>query len=166
MKLYLIRHAIAEEHAPGRRDAERALTPEGQEKMRRAARGLREIGVEIERILTSPIRRARETADIVAEALGRTEVRELPELSPGSEPSRLLASLEPWRDADALALVGHEPDLGQLASFLLAGSPSTCSLPFRKGGVACFDGELLPGMQRLQLEWLLTPKQLRALGRS
>ncbi|MGH7819460.1 MAG: phosphohistidine phosphatase SixA [Candidatus Binatia bacterium] len=161
MKLYLVRHAIAESAAAS--DAERALTEEGKDKMRRAAQGLRAIDVSLDLLLTSPLRRARETAEILAETL-RAQVRVLEELASGADPRLVLGALRPYHDRSALALVGHEPDLGKLASVLLAGSPTTCPLPFKKGGVACFDGELLPGTQRVELEWFLTPKQLRTLA--
>jgi phosphohistidine phosphatase, SixA len=69
MDLYLLRHAIAEERSNDGSDSARMLTPEGAEKMRIGARGLRRLGVQLDRLLTSPLTRARETADIVGAAL-------------------------------------------------------------------------------------------------
>ncbi len=69
MDLYLLRHAIAEERSNDGSDSARALTPEGAEKMRIGARGLQRLGVHLDRLLTSPLTRARETADIVGAAL-------------------------------------------------------------------------------------------------
>jgi phosphohistidine phosphatase len=164
MDLYLIRHAIAEESSPTGRDAERALTTEGKAKMRRCAAGLRAIDVRLDLILTSPYRRTVETAEIVAEALGGVETHVLQELAAGGEMGVLLAALRPYRQVEALALVGHQPDLGHLASQLMSGSPSSCPLPFKKGGVACLEIPLPRGPLRGELVWFVTPKQLRALS--
>ena len=166
MQLYLVRHAIAEVVTASGSDADRALTDEGRDKMTRAVRGLVEIGVTFDRILTSPLRRAKETAEILAEGLGGVEIGVAPELAAGASPQNVLDAAGAHAEADGLALVGHQPDLGQLASVLLSGSPSTCPLPFRKGAVACFEGEIVAGgRHRMELEWFVTPKQLRAIGR-
>ncbi len=179
MKLYLVRHAIAEERSPSADisrastiktktkpatpDAERALTPQGKAKMMRAAQGLRKIKVRPDTILTSPLRRARETAEILAEALGGIEIEVLDELAPGTELFSVVAALRRYHSLKALALVGHQPDLGYLASFLLAGTPSACELNLKKGAVACLEGELSDNATACSLLWLLPPKLLRTL---
>ncbi len=179
MKLYLVRHAIAEERSatadirrgsgikaksrPTTPDAERALTPQGKAKMTRAAQGLRKIKVRPDAILTSPLRRARETAEILAEALGGIKIEVLEELAPGTELSSVVAALRRYHSLKALALVGHQPDLGYLASFLLAGAPSACNLTFKKGSVACLEGEISDNATGCSLVWLLPPKFLRTL---
>jgi phosphohistidine phosphatase len=162
--LYLIRHAIAEEAAPSGNDADRALTSDGKARMRRAAEGLRALEVRLDLLLTSPCRRAAETAEIVARALGGVETQVLSELAAGADISALLTALRPYRHVEALALVGHQPDLGLLASQVMTGSPSTCPLAFKKGGVACFEIPAPRGALRGDLLWLMTPKQLRALA--
>jgi phosphohistidine phosphatase len=164
MNLYLIRHAIAEDSERSGRDADRALTDEGKERMRQAAEGLRASGVRLDLVLTSPYRRAVETAAIVAAALGGVECRELPELAAGAVPATVLAALRPYRTLEALALVGHQPDLGHLASQLLTGSADVCAIAFKKGSVACFEIDTPRIPLRGELAWLLTPKHLRALG--
>ena len=181
MKLYLVRHAIAEERsAPadtGRAsatktkskasaandDAERALTAQGKAKMARAAQGLRKAKVRLDQILTSPLRRARETAEIVAGELGGTKIEALDELAPGAEPSAIVAALRRYQSLRAIAVVGHQPDLGYLASFLVAGSPNACNLNFRKGSVACLEGDLADDAMSCGLLWLMPPKLLRSL---
>lgn len=179
MKLYLVRHAIAEERSatadagrasavkakgkPATPDAERALTPQGKAKMVRAAQGLRKIKVRPDAILTSPLRRARETAEILADGLGGIKIEVLEELAPGTELFSVVAALRRYHGLKALALVGHQPDLGYLASFLLAGTPSACNLSFRKGSVACLEGELSDNATGCSLVWLLPPKLLRTL---
>lgn len=165
MQLYLVRHGIAENVSASGSDADRTLTDEGRDKMARAVRGLVEIGVTLDRIVTSPLLRAKETAEILAEGLGGVEIDVASELAAGASPQKVLA-VAAHTEADGLALVGHQPDLGRVASVLLSGSPSTCPLPFRKGAVACFEGEIVPGGgHRMDLEWFVTPKQLRAIGR-
>ena len=164
MDLYLIRHAIAEESSVSGRDADRALTAEGKVKMRRCAAGLGAIDVRPDLILTSPSRRAAETAEIVAATLGGVETHVLAELAAGGELEALLAALRPYRQVEALALVGHQPDLGHLASQVMSGSPSSCPVPFKKGGVACLEIPAPRGPLRGELVWFMTPKQLRALA--
>ncbi len=161
MILYLVRHAIAEDSSASGRDADRALTTEGKAKMRRAAAGLAALEVRLGRILTSPYRRAVETAEILAAALGSVETRVLPELAAGADPTAVLAALRPHRQVDALALVGHQPDLGYLSSQVMTGRPDACPLPFKKGAVACFEIAEPRGSLRGELSWFLTPKQLR-----
>src|ERR1700745_3310838 len=107
MELYLVRHAIAEESSSTGRDADRALTREGEAKMRRVAQGLRAIEVRLDLILTSPYRRAAETAEVLAAPLGGVERRALGELAAAGDIGALLAALRPYRQVEAVALVGH-----------------------------------------------------------
>lgn len=165
MDLYLVRHAIAEESAASGKDADRALTAEGKSRMRAAAEGLRALGVQFDLLLTSPYRRAVETADIVSRVLGGIETRVLPELAAGGDLPALLTALRPLRQAQSLALVGHQPDLGYLASQVMTGSPDACPLAFKKGGVACFEIPTARGPLRGDLLWLMAPKQLRAVAK-
>jgi len=179
MKIYLVRHAIAEAHgvspdlvrAAAKKskpfavngDSDRALTEQGKSKMARAAQGLRKIKVDLDLVLTSPLRRARETAEIVAGQLGGVKIETLDALSPGAEPSAVITALRHHQDLRSIALVGHEPDLGHLASFLLAGSPSACHVTFKKGAVACLEGDLADEATSCSLLWLMPPKMLRSL---
>jgi phosphohistidine phosphatase len=163
MDLYLVRHAIAEGASSSGRDADRALTADGKGKMRRAAQGLRELDVRLDLILASPYRRTVETAEILASVLGGVDTRVLPELAAGAEVVPLLAALRPYRHLEALALVGHQPDLGIFASQIATGSPSACPLAFKKGAVACFAIHAPRNSLRGDLVWFMTPKQLRAV---
>ena len=164
MELYLVRHAIAEDSSSTGRDADRALTREGEAKMRRIAQGLRAIELRLDLILTSPYRRTAETADILAAVLGGVERRVVAELAAAGDTGALLAALRPYRQIEAVALVGHQPDLGHLASHIMTGSPDLCPLPFKKGGVACLEIPSPRGNLRGDLAWFMTPKQLRALS--
>jgi phosphohistidine phosphatase len=163
MDLYLVRHAIAEDHsATG--DADRALTPEGKAKMAQATRGLRKLKLRPDLILTSPLRRARETAEILAQGLDEPKVEVMRELSPAAAVASVIPALRPHARRPSLALVGHEPNLGHLASLLLAGTESRFALEFKKGGVACIAAELSgEGVRGAVLRWLVTPKFLRSL---
>jgi phosphohistidine phosphatase len=167
MELLVVRHAPAGDREEFLRthddDRERPLTGKGARRMRRGARALRRLVPELDLIVSSPLRRAAETAAIVAdEAYGGVEVVELEALAPGAPRAdrvRFLAE----RDPEArLALVGHAPDLDEDVSWLLAG----VSHPFvqlGKGGACLLDlpGEIDAG--RAELQWLLALRQLRRL---
>lgn len=167
MRVYLIRHGIAVPRgSPGIiDDAARELTADGIKKMRRAVRALVRLGVDLERIWSSPLIRARQTADILAEAFPEAgSVRSLRALAPECNFDRILAILLKSGSLNEVALVGHEPDLGVLAGLLLTGRRVPL-VEFKKGGAACIDLE--PAVQpcRGRLVWLLTPRQLRLLSR-
>lgn len=163
--LYLVRHARAEERAATGDDADRRLTAEGARRMRRAAAGLARLGVAPDAILTSPRVRAEQTATILAEALApRLSLDVYPPLDAGHRPAEVLAGLHRYRTAGALMLVGHQPDLGRLASYLLTGSPDTVPLPFKKGAVAAIEVSGLPPNGCGVLRWFVTARQLAAMA--
>ena len=164
--LYLVRHAIAEEHAASGRDEDRRLTPEGAGKMRRAALGLQGLGVAPGAIWSSPLVRARQTAEILSAVLGgggKVTLRDV--LAPGHPSAAVLEAVRALRGVRSVMLVGHEPDLGRLGSYLLTGSPSRAQLPFKKGATAAFELGADAAGAPAELRWFLTPRQLRALGR-
>ncbi len=164
MLLYLVRHAIAvdREAHNGYDDASRALTEKGIDKMRRNVRGLDRLGVCLDEIWSSPLLRAHQTADLLAESANfQGQVRTLPCLAPGGDYAQVLRELQQSGDRPAIALVGHEPDLGELLGVLLTGRP-TSFITFKKGGVACVEIEKLIHPLKGELRWLLTPKLLRA----
>ena len=161
-----MRHAIAEPRDSTRwpDDAQRPLSPEGVELFRLAARGLQRIGVEVEAVLASSYARAWGTAEILSEEAGWPEPAAAPELEPTSSPTAAL-EVAASRTESMLALVGHEPDLSQLASLALTGDAHAVAIQFKKGGVAClsFGGASVAG--RAELRWSASPKILRQLGR-
>lgn len=169
MQLLVIRHAIAEDReafsVTGQPDDLRPLTPRGRRRMRRAAAGLRRVVPELGVLATSPLTRAAQTAGILADAYGGVPVESWNELSPGASPSMLVDRLRSLRvEAGPVAVVGHEPDLGELVSWLLTGR--TGSFVEMKKGAACLLGfEGPPDPERARLLWLLTPGQLRRLER-
>ncbi len=166
--LLLLRHGIAEDPGEAQTDEERRLTGEGRRKVREVAEGMRALQLPVDVILTSPLRRTRETAAIVAGAyeLDDTAVIDAPALAPGGGPDRVLAALQPHARAGAVLLVGHQPDLGELASTLLVGTPGLVPLPFKKAGLAVISVASLPPRAAGTLESFLTPAQLRRIGRA
>lgn len=166
MNIYLVRHAIAVERDPRGRmdDAARRLTPLGIDRMRRSVRGLVAVGVQFDSIWTSPLARARETAELLAELPGYSGGIEIVDALAGSgDHDRLIQRIAAF-DGDHLALVGHEPDMGELASILVFGSIAGM-FRFKKGGVARIQtGDDASSPIRGELHWLLTPKQLRQLA--
>jgi phosphohistidine phosphatase len=164
MHLYVVRHGVAEVTAASGLDRDRRLTGAGREKMRRAARGLARLGVTVDLLLTSPLPRASETADLLAAALpSAPEPRVFEPLTTGTGPVELLRQLRSHREVDGLMLVGHEPTLSGLIALLLTGSPQGASIALKKGAVALLElGRLAPHGEA-SLSWLLTPRVLRKI---
>jgi phosphohistidine phosphatase len=165
--IYLVRHGIAAPASSGMSDNDRALTPDGKRKMRRIAVGLKRLGVAPDVVLSSPLRRAEETATVLINTLARELHAEIYQpLAPGHEAPEVVKGLRPYRAARELVLVGHQPDLGRLASHLLTRSTSLAPLPFKKGAVAAIRVAAIPPRAAGVLVWFMTPKQLRAAGAS
>lgn len=168
MELYLIRHGVAQQLGLKNdfTDEKRTLTAEGRERMREAARGLRKLGVQLDLLLTSPLVRAVETAELVAEALGlsKKEIIETGRLAPGGSAEDLFAEIKGHTGVESAALVGHEPYLGELAARMVQSS-GRLAMNLRKGSVCCINiVETVPSF-RGELLWLMTPKQLRLLAK-
>ena len=168
MNLYLMRHGIAlpADDPSVAHDGERPLTPKGIKRTRKSARGLRRLNIPFDVILTSPVLRARQTADIVAGVLGAEAlVQELSSLAPESTVDHLLFGLTRYQKYEHLLLVGHEPLLGNALSFLFGGQRANGAMvEFKKGALCCFAIDALSPPGRAKLRWFLTPKQLRLLG--
>ena len=165
LELYLVRHAIAEtrgEEWPD--DDERPLTARGVARFREAVDGLRTLDTEVDEIFTSPLVRARQTAEILAAGLarGKPAVRTLDALAPGHDPPSVLAQLARAVRRRRVALVGHEPGLGELAAHLIGAGRA---LPFKKGGICRIDVESLASRRAGALAWFVTPKLLRGLSK-
>jgi phosphohistidine phosphatase len=162
MRLLIIRHAVAVERGTqGIPDDERPLTPAGERRFKKAARGLRRVAPRPDAILSSPLPRAWRTAEIAAAAFGRLAPEKTPALVDGSL-TDLARALAPYGAESTVALVGHEP---QLSGFLaeLLGSRAAERLTFRKGGAALVEvpADLAGGGTLL---WFLTPKLLRGFA--
>jgi phosphohistidine phosphatase len=169
MNLYLLRHGIAAAAGdePGiESEGERPLTLKGVKRMRKAAKGLRRMGIAFDAILTSPLLRARQTAEIVAEALGlESQLQEISGLAPESSVENLLFGLKRFQNREHLLLVGHQPLLGATAAFLLHGKDRPhLDIELKKGGLCAIEIDALPPGEPGTLHWLLAPKQLRMLA--
>lgn len=167
MHLLVVRHAIAMERDEfahsGRPDSDRPLTDTGRRRMRKNARGLQRISPLPDLIATSPWLRAADTARVVAETLGVERMETVDEMLPDRHPRDLAAWLTDRGALATVAVVGHEPHVGELVTWFLGGRDGS-SVEFKKGG-ACllrFDDVIEAGSAILQ--WHLTPAQLRALA--
>jgi phosphohistidine phosphatase len=162
MELLIIRHAIAFERDRGRwpDDAARPLSPAGIRRSRKAASGLKELCKVPDRLLTSPLVRARETANILAEVAGWPRAEVAPELKPGQTVADVLTLLGKDR-SKRVALVGHQPDLSALLTACLLKDNSALLIEMKKNAVAClsFSGRVRVGSAALR--WLATPRMLR-----
>lgn len=167
LELYLVRHAVAALRGPDYPDdTDRPLTQEGVERFRRSVAGLRELGVQLDLALTSPYVRAHETAELLCAGLRpRPKLVVIDALAPGRKPADVIAAVArhsaAGRGASRVALVGHEPDLGELAARLL-GARGT--LEFKKGAVCRIDVDRAMPAGPGTLRWLLTPRVLRGLA--
>jgi phosphohistidine phosphatase len=163
MEIYLIRHAIAEERGEDWPDDDlRPLTDEGIRRFEESADGLLEFEAPPAQIITSPLVRAKQTAELLAAGMrGKVTLAVMDELAPGYPPAKVLSKVRKLKDKGPVALVGHEPDLGQLAAHLVGASRP---LPFKKGGMCRID--IVWGRPpRGTLVWFLPPKALRRLVR-
>ncbi|RPJ69761.1 MAG: phosphohistidine phosphatase SixA [Acidobacteria bacterium] len=161
-RIYIVRHAIAAERGNAYPDDRlRPLTPAGIERFRKVVRGLAWLDVRVDRILTSPLVRARQTADILAENLpGKPQVIETDALVPGATYDELRTHMAEFSRCSSVALVGHEPDIGHVAARLLG---LRHPLAFKKGGVCRIDMETLPPAGPGELRWFVPPRMLARL---
>jgi phosphohistidine phosphatase len=166
MTFYVVRHGIAEDAAPGGDDGARRLTPEGRRKMRGVVRGLRILGVEPDVLLTSPLVRAKETADVLIGGLrSAPEPRTLEALTPDSSPEDTLKALRQFARSQQVMVVGHEPNLSSLLALLLTGSPDGVPIELKKGACAAVEVTAFEPRGGGVLHWLLPPRTLRRTRR-
>ncbi len=132
----LMRHGIAEDagERTGHRDEPRRLTAEGRRRIIREAKGIRHLGLEVDRVLTSPLTRCEETAQIVADSCG-WEIRTDQRLRPGLDVETLLDVLLEYPEARGLIICGHQPDMSQVVSDLIGGG----DVEFKKGALSIID---------------------------
>lgn len=167
MNVYFMRHGIAADRADGgaKADRERPLTPKGIKRMQKAAKGLAALSLSFDRILSSPLERARQTAKIVAQTLKLEDrLEEIEQLCPDRSVQDLLAGLATYSGAKEILLIGHEPLLSSTLSFLLS-DKAVAKIRLKKGGLCCLEVDGLPPQEKAVLHWALTPKQLRLMAR-
>jgi phosphohistidine phosphatase len=162
MELLIIRHAIAfaRDHRRWADDAARPLSPSGVKRSRKTASGLKDLCKAPDRLLTSPLIRASQTAKILTEVAGWPRAEVAPELKPGGGAAAVLTLLGKHRNK-RIAIVGHEPDLSVLLAACLLKDKSTLSIELKKNAAAClsFRGRARTGSAVLM--WLATPRMLR-----
>jgi phosphohistidine phosphatase len=167
MRLLVVRHAAAadkEEFArAGKGDDLRPLTPDGREEMRKVARGLHAVVPEIDTLATSPLTRAVQTAEILGEVYGRQSVT-VEWLRPESSYEEFARWAASHREERVIVIVGHEPHLSGLVSWLAAGSERSL-LELKKAGACLLELEEEVGAESGTLVWSMGPKHLRAIGK-
>ena len=163
MNLFLLRHGLAVDRSqPGfKKDADRPLTPKGKQRLWRVAEAMEDMDLEFDAILTSPLVRAAQTAEIIAEALEVSKKLSSTEhLAPNGNPKLLLEHLHQLEPAPkGVLLVGHEPYLSQLIGLLVAGNTNVL-IDLKKGALCKLEIETLRYARCATLAWLLSPKQM------
>jgi phosphohistidine phosphatase len=166
MNLYLMRHGLAVEKGEtgDNSDHDRPLTPKGRQRVQRVAEAFVSLDIAVDTLLSSPLVRARQTAEILLRQWKiRRKLQVTDYLSPGTPPDLLIALLLQLKGApQEILLVGHEPDLSQFAALLLTGTESL-ELTFKKAGVAKLAVNHLKAGRCATLEWLLTPRQFERM---
>ncbi len=162
-ELYIVRHGIAVPHGtPGVPENERPLTPKGEQRMRQIGRGLAVLGLKLDRIFTSPLPRARRTAQIIAGALDLIDRLETTSvLGDDADAEAIRDWLRP-RTENALMIVGHNPALSELVGLLALGELGKLPVELKKGGIAALSSSPLLG-PRFHLDWIAPPGLLRRL---
>jgi phosphohistidine phosphatase len=167
MQLLVIRHGIAEDPstavAASPDDSGPSLSKEGEQLMKGVAAGLRELVEQIDVIGASPLLRAQQTAQIVAKAYNDLPISTVEDLLPESDPPALMTWLRQQATVNVVAIVGHQPNLGLVVTWLMSGVKAS-RVALTKGGTCLleFSSSVSPGNGTLQ--WLLTPSQLLRNG--
>ena len=167
MELFILRHAIAVPHGTRgyERDGERPLTPKGEKRMKQIAEVLRALDLSFDLLLSSPLTRARQTAEIVARAFdAKTKLKFTEHLAVGGDPRALVDEVAAtYGSFERVMLVGHEPYLSDLIAVLLSGE-ATLSITMKKGGLCKLTVDALHYGRCATLEWLLTPGVMARIG--
>lgn len=163
LELYLIRHGIAAERGDEYPDdSKRPLTSKGISALKKEARALAHLGVEFDQIIASPLVRTKQTAEMFSQVLpSHPPVALSDALAPAGAPAAVLQELARHMRKGRIALVGHEPNLGELAARLIG---ARVPLEFKKGAVCRIDFEIVPPKGAGSLRWFLPPRMLRKLG--
>lgn len=163
MNIYLVRHAIAESISATKAngDSERSLTEDGFNQASMMSTALRKLDKSLDMVLSSPYKRALQTAEFFAKS-NSIEVSKSNKLAPGVSIDSLLTEIESIGDASDLMLVGHEPDMGEIAAKILGGG-KMFNLPFKKGAILCIQDADAPSVLPGKLSFLVTPEIITSL---
>jgi phosphohistidine phosphatase len=163
MYIFILRHGIAEDAHGGQPDSERALTAEGKKKLRNVLKVALEAGVSPSLILSSPLKRAVQTAELAAEILDyKGELLRTRALEPDSSPADAWQQIRDHKDESGILLAGHEPLFSQLTAYLLG--CTDLQVDFKKGALACVEIDRFGAEPRGLLKWYLTPKLAAGCG--
>jgi phosphohistidine phosphatase len=163
MDLYLVRHAVAHDRSSERwpNDADRPLTPEGEEDFLLAARGLKRVARPPDLVLSSSFARAWRTAELLTQGAGWPHPEAFRPLEADRPAEEVLPALGAYAGHRRIGLVGHEPGMGELAWLLLGGSAKEGVIRFKKGAIARIDAGDPPAAGGGALRWLIVPKALQ-----
>lgn len=157
MQVYLLRHGIAEEGSAGSSDGDRELTAEGRKKLRQVLEAASDSGVSPSLILSSPLKRAMQTAEIARHILGyKQEILQTKALSTGSSVEQVWDEIRVHRDEASILMVGHNPLFSDLAGYLIGSK--TAQIHFKKGALMRIDLTGFLSQPKGTLRWYLTPK--------
>ena len=159
MQIYLLRHGIASDGAPGKPDSDRALTGEGKRELRALLQFAQKAGVKPAFILSSPYRRAMETARIAQSELGTGGgIVETRTLIPAGDETEVWQEIRIHKNEKSILLSSHEPLMGLLLGYLLGGL--NLQVDFKKGALARVDVDSFPAQPRGVFKWMIHPKLL------
>ena len=161
LELYLIRHGVAAERGEDYPDdSKRPLTADGITRLKKEAKALESLGVGFDHIITSPLVRTKQTAEVFAEHLqSKPSVSSSDALAPAGTPAAVISELSKHMRKARIALVGHEPNIGELAARLIG---ARTPLEFKKGAICRIDFEVFPPKGAGQLRWFAPPRMLRS----
>ena len=159
-ELYLIRHGIAEERGPEwPDDSKRPLTGKGVTALKQEAKALATLGVTFDLIVSSPLTRTRQTASVFADYLPKKPPVELSDaLAPAGTPADVMQEIAKHAGKGRIALVGHEPNIGELAAVLIG---ARAPIEFKKGAICRIDFDGLPPKSLGMLRWFMPPRILK-----
>jgi phosphohistidine phosphatase len=160
MEIYILRHGEAEMRQPGHADGDRKLTSYGKRDLKAVLKVAHKLGVAPQVILTSPLRRAQETAKIAAEVLHSKHIVETKSLLPDASPDLVWKEIGAQQKVDCILIAGHNPHLGSLMAMLLE---AALMVDLKKGALVRITTQSRLGPPRGVLKWLLTPKIAKAL---
>jgi phosphohistidine phosphatase len=167
MNIFILRHGIAVERGTKgfENDSERPLTSKGKRQLRKSTEAMKRMKLRYDLILSSPYKRAKQTAEIVAEELKlKKRLKFSDTLKSENDPETMIGEIAGLKPAPKnVLLVGHEPYLSHLISRLVSGN-GNMAMDFKKGGLCKLEVENLAGAARAQLVWLLTPKLMKEMA--
>jgi len=163
LELYLIRHGVAAERGEDYPDdSKRPLTNAGISRLRKEAKALDALGVGFDHIITSPLVRTKQTADVFAETMkSKPSVSQSDALAPAGTTAAVIQELAKHMRKGRVAVVGHEPNIGELAARLIG---ARTPMEFKKGAICRIDFEVFPPKGAGQLQWFVTPRMLREIA--